>query len=52
MTPRKLYYWQIQALVDLGKMHKSASEYACRIILPVNKGGHRRLCGDYRPLKA
>lgn len=37
MTPRWLFYWEkgkvnrrIQALVDLGKMCKSASEYTCR----------------------
>ncbi len=52
MTPRRPSYWQIQALVDLGKMCKSASEYVRRIILPINKDGSRRLCGDYCPLNA
>jgi len=57
MTPRWLPYWEkgkvnqcIQALVDLGKMCKSASEYACRVTLPVKKGGSQKLCGDYKPL--
>jgi hypothetical protein len=36
--------------VDLGKMHKSASEYACRVTLPMKKDGSRRFCGDYCPL--
>lgn len=46
MTPRWLSFWekievnqQIQMLVDLGKMHKSASKYACRVILPIEKDG-------------
>jgi hypothetical protein len=57
MTPRWLSFrgntkvnWQIQVLVDLGKMHKSASKYACRVTLPVKKDGSRRFCGDYCPL--
>jgi putative transposase len=41
---------QIQTLVDLGKMHKSASEYACRVTLPMTKDGSQRFCGDYCPL--
>ncbi len=57
MTPRRLSYWeeaevnwQIQTLVDLGKMHKSALEYACRVTLPMKKYGSRRFCGNYHPL--
>jgi hypothetical protein len=43
---------QIDALVDLGKMRPSNSEYACRVMLPVKKDGSRHFCGDYRPLNA
>ncbi len=43
---------QIDALVDLGKMRPSSSEYACRMTLPVKKDGSRRFCGDYRPFNA
>ncbi len=43
---------QIDALVDLGKMRPSNSEYACRVTLPVKKDGSRRFCGDYQPLNA
>ncbi len=57
MTLGRLAYWeetkvnkQIQALVDLGKMRKSALKYACNIILPIKKDGSRRFCGNYRPL--
>jgi hypothetical protein len=49
MTPRKLSYWeeikanrQIQALVDLGRMCKSASKYACKVTLPMKKDGSRK----------
>ncbi len=31
--------WQIQTLVDLGKMRKSASEYAYKVTLPMKKDG-------------
>ncbi len=57
MTPRRLFYWeetevnrQIQTLVDLGKMRKSASEYICRVTLPMKKDGSQKFCGDYHPL--
>jgi hypothetical protein len=57
MTLGRLSFWeeaevirQIQALVDLGKIHNSASEYDCIITLPMNKEGSRRFCGDYHPL--
>jgi hypothetical protein len=57
MTPRWLFYWEkgkvnrrIQALVDLGKMRKSASEYTCRVTLHVKKDGSQKLCGDYKLL--
>ncbi len=58
-SPGRLSYWeeaevkrQIDALVDLGKMRPSNSEYACRMTLPVKRDGSRRFCGDYRPLNA
>jgi len=54
----RLSYWeetevnrQIQTLVDLGiQMRKSASKYACRVILLMKKYGNRRFFGDYCPL--
>ncbi len=56
MTPKWLSYCeeikinpQIQTLVDLGKMNKSALEYTCRVILLMKKDGSRRFCGDYCP---
>jgi len=49
-SPGRLSYWeeaevkrQIDALVDLGKMRPSNSEYACRVTLPVKKDGSRFL---------
>ncbi len=43
---------QIDALVELGKMGPSNSEYACHVTLPIKKDGSRRFYGDYRPLNA
>jgi hypothetical protein len=58
-APGRLSYWeeaevkrQIDALVELGKMRPSNSEYACRVTLPAKKDGSRHFCGDYRPLNA
>jgi hypothetical protein len=58
MTRGRLSYWeeaqvnrQIEALVDLGKMHKNALEYTYRVTLPMKKDGSERFFGDYRPLK-
>jgi len=58
-SPSRLSYWeeaevkrQINALVDLGKMKPSNSEYAYRVTLPVKKDGSRRFYGGYRPLNA
>jgi hypothetical protein len=58
-SPGRLSYWeevevkrQINALVNLGKMRPSNSEYACRVTLPVKKDGSMCFCGDYRPLNA
>jgi hypothetical protein len=31
-------------------MHKSASEYARRVTLPIKIDGSPRFCGDYHPL--
>jgi hypothetical protein len=57
MTLGRLSFWeevevnrQMQALVDLGKMRKSASKYVCRITLLMKKDGSKRFYGDYRPL--
>ncbi len=57
VTPGWLSFWeeaeinrQIQALVDLGKMRKSASEYAYKVTLPMKKDGTCKFCGDYHPL--
>jgi hypothetical protein len=55
----RLSYWeeaemkrQIDALVELGKMRPSSSEYACHVTLLAKKDGSRRFCGDYWPLNA
>jgi len=52
-----LSYWEeaevnrhIQALIKLGKMKNSDSEYACRVSLHIKKDGIKQFCGDYRPL--
>lgn len=57
ITFGRLSYWEetevkkwIQALVDLGKMCKSALENACNITLPIKKDDNRRFCGNYRHL--
>jgi len=42
----------MQALVDLGKMHKSSSKYACKVTLLVKKDDNKRLHGNYRPFNA
>jgi hypothetical protein len=41
---------QIDALVDLGKMKPSDSEYTCRVTLLIKRDGNKRFCGDYWPL--
>jgi hypothetical protein len=45
-TPRRLSYWEeaevnrhIQALIKLGKMKNSDSEYACKVSLHIKKDG-------------
>jgi hypothetical protein len=57
MSPGRLSYWeeaevkwQIDALVDLGKMKPSDYEYACHVTLLAKRDRSRRFCGDYRPL--
>jgi hypothetical protein len=57
MTLGWLSYWdkakvnrQIQTLVDLGKMSKSALGYACKVTLPMKKDGSQKNYGDYCPL--
>jgi hypothetical protein len=58
VAPSRLSYWeeaevnwQINVLVELGKMRPSNSAYACHVTLPVKKDIlSRRLCGDYKPL--
>jgi len=56
-TPSKLSFWeevevkkQIDALVALGKMKPSTSDYACKVTLLMKKDGSHRFCGDYRLL--
>jgi len=58
-SPSRLSYWeeakvkrQIDALVELGKMRPSSSEYACRVTLLVKKDGSKCFCGNYRPFNA
>jgi hypothetical protein len=41
---------QILIMVDLSKMCKSSSEYACRVTLPMKKDGNIKFCGDYKLL--
>jgi hypothetical protein len=57
VSPGRLSYWeeaevmkQIDALVDLGKMKPSDSEYTCRVTLLIKRDGNKRFCGDYWPL--
>jgi hypothetical protein len=57
MTLGRLSYWeeveinrQIRILVDLGKIRKSASKYACIVTLLMKKNGSQRFFGNYRPL--
>ncbi len=59
IIPERLFYWeeakvnlQIQTMVDLGKMHKSASKCACNVTLPMKKDSSQRFCGDYHPLNS
>jgi hypothetical protein len=41
---------QVDVIVDLGKMKRSNSVYACHVTLPMKRDESRRFCGDYRLL--
>ncbi len=45
-----MYWCQIDALVSLGKMRPSTSEYACKVTFSMKKYGSRWFCRDYHPL--
>jgi hypothetical protein len=42
--------WQIQTLVNLGKMRPSFLKYACKVILIVKKDDNMKFIGDYHLL--
>ncbi len=42
--------WQIQTLVNLGKMRPSFLKYACKVILVVKNNDNMKFIGDYHML--